>query len=272
VKQFLLSMPFGRSAIFLRDKVVILKDACFSLEEVGTTANDLLATILITKICGSHKTFIDVGAHIGSIIAKVRHNDSSTKIIAIEAIPQKVKNLQRRFPFVEVHCCAVGETTREVAFFVDTERSGYSTLARPINTSGKPKIEIRVPMQKLDDLVNAIDVDAIKIDVEGAELGVLRGAVNILRKCRPIIMFESAPQTDNGLGYTKEAIFEFLTSADYCLVVPNRVAQNDAGLTLTGFSESHLYPRRTTNYFAIPSERRSDFRDRARSILRLGGS
>ena len=120
--------------------------------------------------------------------------------------------------------------------------------------------------------MNAIDVDAIKIDVEGAELGVLRGAVKILRKCRPIIMFESAPQTDDGLGYTKEAIFEFLSSVDYCLVVPNRVAHNDDGLTLTGFNESHLYPRRTTNYFAIPSERRLVFRDRARSILRLDRS
>ena len=54
-------------------------------------ANDQLATMLITKICGSHKTFIDVGAHIGSIIAEVHHNDPSTKIVAIKAIPQKVK-------------------------------------------------------------------------------------------------------------------------------------------------------------------------------------
>ncbi len=272
MKQFLLSGPFGRSAIFLRNKFDLLKAAVFSLEAVGTTANDQLATILITKICGSHKTFIDVGAHIGSIIAEVRHNDPSTKIIAIEAIPQKARNLRRRFPFVELHSCAVGETTGEVSFFVDTERSGYSTLGRPITDSGTSKVEIRVPIQKLDDIVNAIDVDAIKIDVEGAELGVLRGAVEILKKCRPIIMVESAPQTDDGLGYTKDAIFEFLSSVNYCVVVPNRVAHDDDGLTLTGFIESHLYPRRTTNYFAIPTERRSEFRDRARSILRLGRS
>jgi FkbM family methyltransferase len=38
-----------------------------------------------------------------------------------------------------------------------------------------------VPIEKLDNLIKSTDVDAIKIDVEGAELGVLRGAVDILR-------------------------------------------------------------------------------------------
>src|ERR1700676_1072188 len=112
----------------------------------------------------------------------------------------------------------------------------------------------------------------LRLMLRALSWGVLRGAVKILRKCRPIIMFESAPQTDDGVGCTKEAIFEFLSSVEYCLVVPNRVAHNDDGLTLTGFSESHLYPRRTTNYFAIPSERRLASRDRARSILRLDRS
>jgi hypothetical protein len=133
----------------------------------------------------------------------------------------------------------------------------------------KSILEIKVRLEKLDNLVPHMDVDAIKIDVEGAELGVIRGAVNILRRCRPIIMFESGPQADDGLGYTKEAILDFLNSHDFSVVVPNRVAHDDDGLTSAGFIESHLYPRRTTNYFAIPTERRTEFRDRARSILRL---
>jgi hypothetical protein len=45
------------------------------------------------------------------------------------------------------------------------------------------------------------------------------------------------------------------------------VAHNDGGLSLEGFIESHAYPRRTTNYIAIPSERRVEIRDRARTLL-----
>jgi FkbM family methyltransferase len=203
------------------------------------------------------------------MIIEVRHNDASIKIIAFEPIPAKVKNLRRRFPFVQLHGCALGEITGDVSFFIDTEHSGCSSLGRPSRTCGTSKVEIRVPIDTLDNLVKAVDVDAIKIDVEGAELGVLRGAVSTLRRCRPIIMFESAPQADDGLGYTKEALFELLTSIDFSVFVPNRVAHDGDGLTLIGFIESHLYPRRTSNYFAIPTERRLEFRDKARSILRL---
>jgi FkbM family methyltransferase len=267
VKQILLGSPLGRSAMSLRDKFDLLKLAWFSPEAVGTLANDQLATKLITRICASNKTFIDVGAHIGSIISSVSRHDSTIKIVAIEAIPEKVKNLRRLFPFVELHDCAVGDSAGEIAFFIDTKRSGYSSLGKPSAGDRGSRVEIKVRIERLDTLVPHADVDAIKIDVEGAELGVMRGAVHLLAKCRPIIMFESGPQTDDGLGYTKQAMFDFLSSNEFSVVVPNRVAHVDEGLTATGFIESHLYPRRTTNYFAVPIERRTEFRDRARAIV-----
>src|ERR1700722_20333558 len=235
MKQMLLGNPIGRAALSLRDKVDLLRGSHFSVESVGTIANDQLATTLITKICAPHKTFVDVGAHIGSIIAQVRHADSTIKIVAIEATPEKIQNLRKRFPFIDLHGCAVGETSGEVPFFVDTRLSGYSSLARPNGTEGESKIEIRVPIERLDNLVKAVDVDAVKIDVEGAELGVLRGAVGILRTCRPIIMFKSGPRGDNGLGYTKEEMLHFLNTLNFSVIVPNRLAHDDDGLTTAGF-------------------------------------
>jgi hypothetical protein len=126
-----------------------------------------------------------------------------------------------------------------------------------------------VPIKRLDDLVTSNDIDVIKIDVEGAELGVLLGSPNILRNIRPTIMFESGPERDDGLGYTKTALYQFLSSNEYAILIPNRVAHDDAGLTQDGFIESHLHPRRTTNYFAIPQELRVKIRDRARNVLRI---
>jgi FkbM family methyltransferase len=269
MKQNLLGNPLGRTALYLRDKFNLIKNSQFSVESIGTIANDQLATTLITNICGPGKTFIDVGAHIGSIIAQVRHKDSSIKIVAIEAIPEKARALRKRFSFVDLHGCAVGEVSGEISFFIDTKRSGYSSLARPVGAADASKIEIKVPIERLDNLVKAADVDAVKIDVEGAELGVIRGAIRILKECRPIIMFESGPSGGDGLGYTKEAMIHFLNSLDYSVIVPNRLAHDDDGLTTAGFVESHLYPRRTTNYFAVPSERRIEFRDKARGILKL---
>jgi FkbM family methyltransferase len=270
MKQALLGGPFGRGAMFLRDKYLILREAWFSPESVGTLASDQMATQLITRIGKPNTTFVDVGAHIGSIVFEVMRNHAAVRIVAIEAMPDKVEKLRRKFPSVEFHCCAVGESTGEAAFFVHSQYSGYSSLGRPGNRADQSITEIRVPVRRLDELVTFADVDAIKIDVEGAELGVLRGAVGLLQKCRPIVMFESGPQEDDGLGYTKGALHEFLGVNGYSVLVPNRVAHDDDGLTMSGFIESHCYPRRTTNYFAIPVERRIEIRDRARNILKVG--
>jgi FkbM family methyltransferase len=267
VKQSLLGSPFGRMALSVRDKIQLVREAWSHPERVGTSANDHLATYLITRLCRPNAYFIDVGAHIGSIISEVVHRDRSIKIVAVEAIPEKAERLRRKFPDVETHACAVGESAGNATFFIDMEQSGYSSLGTPKRVDQRSIREINVRLEKLDALVPAHHVDAIKIDVEGAELGVLRGATALLARCRPLIMFESGAPVQDGLGYSKEAMYEFLSTHDFSIVVPNRVAHNDDGLDLQGFVESHLYPRRTTNYFAIPKERRLECRDLARRIL-----
>ena len=269
MKQQLLGGPIGKLTLSFRDKFDILNTAYFYPERVGTVANDQLATKLVTKICQSHKTFVDVGAHIGSVISEVANNDSRIKIVAIEAIPEKIVQLRRKFPSVELHNCAVGEFTGEVSFFINLNQSGYSSLRRPVSINELETSEIKVPLKRLDEIVLSNDIDVIKIDVEGAELGVLRGSTKILNESRPTIMFESGPLLENDLGYTKEELYEFFFSSDYVVLIPNRIAHNDFGLFKDGFIESHLYPRRTTNYFAIPKERRIEIRDRARSILKI---
>lgn len=269
MKQRFLGSLIGRAALGFRDKTTILWTAYFHSERVGTVANDQLATQLVTTLCQPRKTFINVGAHIGSIISEVAHHDPSIRMVAVEAIPEKIVNLRRRFPSVEFHECAAGESTGEVSFFVHAGRSGYSSLGRPADGDEASISEIRVPIRRLDELVSSEDVDVIAIDVEGAELGVLRGSSNILDSSRPVIMFESGPQKEDGLGYTKEALYEFLNSNGYAVLIPDRVAHDDPGLTQDGFIESHRYPRRTTNYFAIPTERRVEIRDEARRALKI---
>ena len=156
-------------------------------------------------------------------------------------------------------------------FFVNRKQSGYSSLGKPDKANNETISAISVRMKTLDGLIDAEDVDVIKIDIEGAELGALRGARNLIARARPTVMFESAPGDANGLGYTKEAMWQFFAENDYEIFVPNRLAHDGEGLGQTNFAESHLYPRRTTNYFAVASERRTEVRDRARQVLGILG-
>lgn len=234
-------------------------------ENLGNYSNDMIAQQLLEALCLPGKAFVDVGAHIGSVVAGVAHNSRPSKIIAIEAVPTKAEALRRRFPQVEVHSCAVGEKNCEMPFFVNLQRSGYSSLY-PNSERGDLQ-EIRVPIRRLDDVVGDESVDVVKIDVEGAELAVLRGGAALLERDSPTIMFESGPE--EVAGFSKAAIWEWLNDADYAVLLPNRVAHIDPGLSCSGFLEAHLYPRRTTNYFAVARSRRDEIRGRARMIQKL---
>lgn len=269
MKQKILGTILGKIVISGRDLVDTVRMALTKRESLGTLINDQMATLIVTKLSQPNKVFIDIGAHIGSVISAVVDHDTSIKVIAIEAIPDKARGLRHKFPFVEIHECAVGDSDGDVSFYIDTEHSGYSSLGKPSDEKKAGTIEIKVPKRKLDSLISSDRIDVIKIDVEGAELGVLRGSENLISENRPVIMFESAPVENYGLGYTKEDLWNWLNERDYLILVPNRVAHNGPGLSQEGFIESHYYPRRTTNYFAVPNERRIETRDLARKLLKI---
>lgn len=269
MKQKILGTPFSKIAIVIRNIVDFSHTALRNRESLGTIVNDQIAAFLLTKLCYPHKVFIDIGAHIGSVMSAVVDHDTTIKIIAVEAMPDKAMKLRQKFSFVELHECAVGDSEGEVTFYINTKQSGYSSLGRPADQQESNFKKIKVPIRKLDNLVSSDCVDVIKIDVEGAELGVLRGSENLISKNRPVIMFESGPAQYDGLGFTKEDLWQWFADHDYVIIVPNRVAHNGPGLCQEGFIESHYYPRRTTNYFAVPIERRVEIRDRARKILKI---
>ena len=182
-KQLILGTVLGRLAMGARDVWIAFRSPA---DQYAMLLNDRLATELVVKLCPRGGHFIDVGAHIGSVIAAVLHlhHDRSIRVTAIEAVPAKARALQRKFPEVTVHACAVGSSGGEVSFFVNSELSGYSSLARQTGA-----VEIKTTMRRLDDLVDTADV--VKIDVEGAELGVIQGAEQTIMKFRPRLVIEA---------------------------------------------------------------------------------
>jgi FkbM family methyltransferase len=258
IKRRLVGTGPGRLLAKARDFAELIQTPRVAL---GTVVNDQLASSLVTRLLGPGRAFVDVGAHIGWVSAEVIRHCEPSQIIMFEAIPSKAEWLRKKFPSAEVNCVALSDAAGTVSFFVDEENSGYSSLSgERLGMS-----EIKVRSARLDDMVDRSDVDLIKIDVEGAELGVLRGGEKIINRCRPLLMFESGPQ--DHLGYTKEAMFAWLSSHDYQIFAPNRLAHTGGAMDLHAYLDSHEYPRRTTNYFAMHSSREKEWRDRAKKVL-----
>lgn len=131
--------------------------------------------------------FVDVGAHVGHF--SIRLARQASKVYAFEPGQSQLEGLRRNIELnkltnVEVMPYAVGATMGRVTTFVP--KGG---------NNGQTRIESspmgQIPLMPLDLALASIErLDLIKIDVQGAEVGVLMGAKEIIQKFHPRIMLE----------------------------------------------------------------------------------
>ena len=76
--------------------------------------------------------------------------------------------------------------------------------------------ELHVRVEKLDNIIPAgVSIDFIKIDVEGGEFGVLKGARNILMKSKPLLVFECGLGASEFYGTNPADLFSYLQECGY---------------------------------------------------------
>ena len=134
---------------------------------------------------------VDIGSHRGLFLFPIIGHAPAGKHIAIEPIPFLANRLRERFPTVEVRAAAVSDTSGTTKFFLDRRELGYSSL---ISWGGRSQDaqfieEIEVPVLTLDEIVpEGRKIDLIKMDATGAHVKVLKGALGVIRRCRPVII------------------------------------------------------------------------------------
>jgi hypothetical protein len=105
------------------------------------------------------------------------------------------------------------------------EHAGHNTLgafAYQVETQSKDLVEVR----RLDEVLNEnplARLDIMKIDVEGAELRLLRGAVETLRKYRPVLLFEVAEASLKHQSGSPEELLALLRAENYLIHTFDRV-------------------------------------------------
>lgn len=194
---------------------------------------------------------IDVGCHYGSVLAHMVRASPSGRHLAFEAMADKVAFLRRKFRDVDVYQAAVSDRAGTAAFHVGRE-DGFSGLVPSLDT---PTHEIAVETVTLDDVVPADrPIALVKVDVEGAELRVLRGATALIECCRPLLVLELGPGAYELPGETPGDVHDHLGSLGYEL---RSVAGYRAGLLPIGRDELQqalTYPFQAFNWVATPRE------------------
>src|SRR4051794_36567298 len=167
---------------------------------------------------------IDIGAYIGSYtIMASKSIGEKGKVVAIEADPNNYDMLVRNINLntltnVMTLNYAVYSKETMIKLYLPTVNGSYSEFAK-YNTvisqraHGEQKF-VEVNADTLDNLllqnkINYEDVNWIKIDVEGAEFEVLKGATNVLSKSKDISILIEIHNIEEGKNFYKE-IVDFL--------------------------------------------------------------
>lgn len=171
-------------------------------------------------------TFVDVGAHIGYYSLKAARVVGPTgHVIAIEPNPQTVKTLTdnirasgARVVAVQPVACTDSEGMLDL-FLAARTNTGETSLSRSNASQSGAVVAIhRVRTRRLDDIIQETApsrVDAIKIDVEGAEFLVLKGARQTLMRYSPTLIVELVDKQLRSMGTTAAEVTEFLGSLGY---------------------------------------------------------
>lgn len=169
---------------------------------------------------------VDVGASIGGTVLMFHVAFPDAKILAIE--PMKINydclvHNTKKFP--EIHRVKMAAYNKTCDIRVAMPTQEQRTDCNPdfgnpglfsIYGQDKEHSEV-VPADTLDNIVDGV-VDLLKIDVEGAELMVLRGAKRILSEDRPVIILEMRPGNLEMAGTTQEQHADWFKEIGYKLV------------------------------------------------------
>ena len=152
---------------------------------------------------------VDIGAHMGryTIISSKRVGTNG-KVIAIEAHPGNFEMLNRNIKLNQLTNViplnyAVYSKETKIKLYLPEEDSGY-TIYNTImsNRAGTEDKFVEVNANTLDcllqlDQIREEEVNWVKIDVEGAEFEVLKGATNVLSKSKDIALLIEVHGSDN---------------------------------------------------------------------------
>ncbi|MFN7987413.1 MAG: FkbM family methyltransferase [Thermoanaerobaculia bacterium] len=172
---------------------------------------DALTLRVFERVLSRSSGYVDVGTHRGELLRHAVRLAPEGRHHAFEPIPALAASLGERFPRVTVHEAAVAEAPGRSQFRHVTNDSAYSGLRARLYDRPDPVVELlTVAVTTLDDAVGRDDVRLVKIDVEGGEHAVLLGARLLLRRCRPVVVFEAGWRSTGQYGVGPDDLVRLL--------------------------------------------------------------
>jgi FkbM family methyltransferase len=193
----------------------------------GSYSEDQL--ILLESLLNEDSIFIDVGANQGEFSIMAASIAKNGKVISFEPVSEYRQRLLANitlngFHNVQALPYALGEFAddskiydQHESFSDGTRHEGLPTL---FASGSRVNFVELVPVRRLDDLIDELDIDnidVIKLDIEGSEWIALRGAAITLARYKPILILEIGRELCRSAGYEPEELAQWIVNQGYSI-------------------------------------------------------
>jgi len=173
----------------------------------------------------SKVVFFDIGANIGWYSICIEKLFKGLQIHAFEPVQATYEQFLENMSLnqtgpVRANNFGLADKNQTVDFYVCPSLLAASSLADTFQSGDKVKIKGEV--RKLDDYCreNSVAPDFMKIDVEGAEFLVLKGAARTLVEAKPVVMAELLRKWSKCFNYHPNDVTKYFRNIGYsCYVV-----------------------------------------------------
>jgi FkbM family methyltransferase len=195
---------------------------------------------------------IDVGAQIG-LMAKLFADlvGENGRVYAFEPTPKtftvlkKTISLNKQERIIKPIEAAISEKKGKASFSISNQDIDAANSLSDTNRQHQTHM-ISVDVLSLDEFVaeEAVSkVDFIKIDAEGAEYFVLKGARTILKEYRPIINLALHPKSMMALNSTLKQVYDFIMEENYAIYSNNKEISEAVFTSQENLFDVQLIPR-----------------------------
>lgn len=180
-------------------------------------------------------TMVDVGANMGEVtLVAAKRVGPTGSVHAFEPVDAVHARLARNVDLnglgqVSLHRIGLSDAPGTADIFTATTKFEDGTVHEGLSTifpGGERTSRVQqIRLRTLDELVEEGTIpriDVLKIDVEGAEFAVLRGAEKTLRTLRPWVILEVNSGTAGAGGHTAKDPLSLLSDAGYTFFVIDR--------------------------------------------------
>ena len=205
---------------FINDIYTSQKNISDFIQKNGMADYELVLEQSYSCIIHEGDTIIDIGAHAGRHTKVFQQLIGETGFLyAFEPLPEQYAALKKEFDSgnVTVINKALSDCAGKMDFYKVDNYPEESGLRKRVYNREDAKVgKIQVDVDVLDAYIDVFqNVNYIKLDAEGAEISILKGAVQCLKKYRPVISVEYGYPSYSVYGLEKDSLYDFASQNQY---------------------------------------------------------